>query len=106
MRTMYEQNAKLKSQISNAHEKNRQLNEKLEKAKKAIAREKALNGPGVNDKTRSARTPHTSLPPAKHEARDSLSKVATNGSEANLLAIAQKLKKKLSLAEEQNKIHV
>ena len=105
MRTMYEQNAKLKSQISNVHEKNRQLNEKLEKAKKAIAREKALNGPGVNDKTRSARTPHTSLPPPKLEARDSLSKVATNGSEANLLAIAQKLKKKLSHAEEQNKIH-
>ena len=108
VRTMYEQNAKLKSQVSNAHEKNRQLAEKLEKAKKAIAREKALNGPGPSDtQHRSARASHTkSLPQPKPEpVRDSLSKVAANGSEANLLAIAQKLKKKLSQAEEQNKIH-
>ena len=101
---MYEQNAKLKSQMSAANEKNRHLNEKLEKAKKAIAREKALNGPGASNAH--TRTAHTSAPAvSKTEIRDSLSKVAANGSEANLLAIAQKLKKKLSQAEEQNKIH-
>ena len=110
MNNLYKENAKLKSQLVNINEKNKTLLEHLDKKKREIGllkkqQQRQMIPPKSSDRPISAPSagagggvqifPAKSHPHDLLESKDSLTNLKhASPSEANLLAIAQKLKQR------------
>ena len=106
MNNLYKENAKLKSQLVNINEKNKTLSEQLDKKKREIGllkkQQHQMIPPKSSDRPISAPSgggvqifPAKSHPHDLLESKDSLTNLKhVSPSEANLLAIAQKLKQR------------